>query len=210
MDQGNLQLFEHVCVCRSFKLDGLQAILRQTGIQIELPILFKTIGDLNASGWLHTYIGSYIVDRSKAIERIESWEENDISLSYERYKTWRDWYQNEFQKRWKVEDLAELLYHEAACFIKDPSLQGDVVEYLKGKTKKYLNVFLQLGQSPKQSEEITQYITKFIKQLKSTELDRLEWILSHSEYEAYFAFLDTLSCVLSQDGYDAFLNMLNN
>ncbi len=200
------EIFQRVCVCRSFRLEGLLEILKRTDSQVEPTTLFMWVGDLNASGHFRTLIGSYIVNHDKAKETISKW--ND-SLYCEEHNNWRDWYKSEFEKKWKGEDLAELLYLEAASFRKGSHTARNILDHLKLKTTEYLHRYIQAKQLQKQPGEIANYIENLIKQIQLDILNRLHWILPNSEDEIYIKFLNEL-CRLLGSGYNTFIKYLRS
>jgi len=125
------RIFNTVAVCRSFRLNGLSEILKSVKLNIKPVSLIWQVGDLSAQGYFDTSVASFIVDRDKAKEAIKTL--NDPSL-LELHKKWRDWYYAEFQRYFKPDDLAELLYHEAAILPEEPSR----IEKLIAKTVEYL------------------------------------------------------------------------
>lgn len=104
------RIFNTVSVCRTFRLNGLQEILRRTQLNIKPVALLYQIGDLSNRGYFDTNVANYIVDHQKAKNVIPTLHDpSSIKL----HKEWRAWYQEEFRRYFKPDDLAELLYHEA-------------------------------------------------------------------------------------------------
>ena len=206
MSLSSSQIFAIVCVCRSFKLDGLIEVMQRFVTTFDYAELIWLMGDLSASEMLHHGIGNYVVNHAIAKGYILQMEASHILQLHE---NWRDWYQKEFRKNNQAEDLAELLFHEAACFKYRPSSKGKICNVLQNKTKEYLKFYV--SQTASAIEEIGRYIIKLIKLLDSETLDRLEWIFpSQEEYTEYFDFLDNLCQLLSRKGYHALMIELNN
>lgn len=133
------EIFIRVCVCRSFRLSGLNHILQKFPINSEKFTtlkLLELIGKLTSEGYVGSRLGitEYIVNRKKA-ERVEL---NDSSPC-ELHAAWRDWYDDEFGRYHRFEDLSEWLYHEAAYMKKSPeestSRRERILESLKSEVQ---------------------------------------------------------------------------
>lgn len=180
------KIFQRVCVCRSFRLNGLQKILESTDFQVEPSVLLICVGDLNASGHFYNHIESYIVDFEKAENVISTWHP---SSSCDLHKKWREWYRSEFEENFKVENLAELLYHEAGCFKNCPDKKDNILDYLKSVTRNYLSFYIRSRHLKHKRMQVADYIQNLIQQLRSAKLNRIHWILSAAEFEAFIDFL---------------------
>lgn len=181
-----LNVLRCVSVCRSFRLEGLQTVLIQIHSKVEPVKLIWDIGDLSAKGYISG--GRYVVNHKKVKDVIQKLEK---SLRCELHKKWGEWYQGEFEKKGNVEDLAELLYHEAS-YLKESDPGGDVLEYLKSEAKEHLSFYTSKHLKDK-PEELTEYIKNLIEQLEREDLDRIDWILEPIEHEAFIKFLNSLN-----------------
>lgn len=212
------KIFNAVSVCRSFRLNGLQAILRNQQPEIKPITLLWQVGDLNAKGYLNSKVVTYHVDPEKAKEVIPTL---DKPSERELHEEWRNWYQEEFRRYFKADDLAELIYHETACLEKDkPKLEllqqktteylGEYYDEIRARQHVSLPKFFELKDQParlpkaftnlasrlqkkgerEQAQEAREYIPTVRRYI--TDLNRFEEIISTSEYNDFVKFLDAL------------------
>lgn len=194
IDQKDV-IFHCVSVCRSFTLEGLLEINKTLPSPIAPVDLIWKIGELSARGDIMG--GQYIVNHEKAKEFIENTKDTSGKPSIsDLHEAWRDWYQSKFEQNYKAEDLAELLYHEAAYF-KYSEPQGDVIHHLQAKTRHYLRTYSQSDHF--RQEEFAEYKKHLITQLECEELDRIDWIMSSNEdLTAFIKFIDSVDPLIEE------------
>lgn len=132
---GGSQILNTVSVCRTFRLDGLQEVLRKTNPQIKPVSLIWQVGELSAQDYVDTSVANFLVKKKAPDEVFPHLGKSDIQ---DLHKGWRDWYRDEFRRYWKVDDLAELLFHEAASFDSAVTPAPSLLAYLKQQTETYL------------------------------------------------------------------------
>lgn len=212
------QIFNTVSVCRSFRLNGLQSVLRYQQPDLKPITLLWQVGDLNAKGYVKSKVVTYLVNPEEA-QRVLP--QLDASSKHELHEQWRNWYQEEYRRYFKADDLAELIYHEAACLEKDPQrlerLQHKATEYLgeyydevRARQHVSLPKFLELKDQPARlpkaftnlasqlqkkgerdkAQEVREYIASVRRYI--TDLNRFDEVLSKSEYNEFVTSLDTL------------------
>ena len=207
-----------VSVCRSFRLNGLQEVLKRTELEVTPVALIWQVGDLSAQGYLDSNISSFIVKRDQ-VQQVKS------GLGEELHREWREWYREEYWRYFKVDDLAELIFHEAAILsegearleaIKNKTLQhlwdyydGVIVEQQldlkksfefddEGATafKSAFDVLISRLSSTGDNEKLYEaqhYISNLIEFIKDKELNRFDEVLSKEEYTMFLEFLDDLA-----------------
>lgn len=212
------QVFNTISVCRSFRLNGLQSILRYQQPDINPIILLKQIGDLNAKGYVNSQVVNYVVDPARAkniIPNLETPSEREL------HEQWRNWYEEEYRRYFKADDLAELIYHESACLEKSPQrlelLQQKITDYLgeyydevRARQQVSLPKFLVLKDQPaslskaftnlasrlqkkgerEKAQEVREYIATVRRYI--TDLNRFDEVLSKSEFDDFVKSLDAL------------------
>jgi hypothetical protein len=215
------EIFERVCVCRSFRLSGLNSILQRFPPRstIETTTLPYLIGDFLGEGYVYIRRGivEYIVTRERAEAVIPSLNDpTECTL----HDAWHDWYEAEFEREHGFEYLAELLYHEAVYFKKCTSgenilkflqskVRGHLWNYCRSVAEDYaddsvilpfpdlqntigaLIIHLKNRDQGDKLKEVSNYIPNLADRIK--ELNRFDGILSDSEYEAFINFLDSLN-----------------
>jgi hypothetical protein len=126
-------IFGTVSVCRSFRLNGLQEILKRTKSNIRPVTLIWQVGDLSARGYFDTSpVVNFIVNRDEARKVIPQLTDPTPQQLHEE---WLEWYQEEFGRYFKADDLSELLFHKAAVMKQEGAPPGDILENLKKTTQ---------------------------------------------------------------------------
>jgi hypothetical protein len=134
------EIFLRMCVCHSFKLSGLKKILEifPTTSSVDPDTLPRIIEELITGGYVESKDLTdvhYIVSREKAeiaIQKLNGPSFCNLHIA------WCEWFQSEFEKNFKVNDLAALLYHEAVCLKKCTTTGKNIIDYLKPKLQEHL------------------------------------------------------------------------
>jgi hypothetical protein len=126
-------IFAATSVCRSFRLNGLQEILKRTESDIRPVTLIWQVGDLSARGYFDTSpVVKFIVNRDKAREVVPNLTDPTPQQLHEK---WLDWYQEEFNRYYKADDLSELLFHKAAVLKQEGNSSQKILEHLEKTTQ---------------------------------------------------------------------------
>ena len=133
------QLFYRVSVCRSFQLSGLDAIVQRFPTEPQAPTvqLPWLIGDLLSNGYIYTKrsVHGYIVNVQQA-KGIQAHVQSPTLCAL--HDAWHDHYRENFDRHYKVNDFAALLYHEISHIKFCTSGTENLLESLCTKTQNYL------------------------------------------------------------------------
>ena len=217
MSDLTAELFQRIHVCRAFRLSGLHHILQRfsTIPPIDKNKLPWKLGDLVQAKYIYNEKGYYVVDP----ERVKDFSPKSPDFSAcSLHDAWRDWYQLEFGKHHQHQELAELLYHEAAyskCTAASELiaiLQKNVEKYLWEYCRSFeslftptftlpfphlknafeqLTIYLQDNGYEELSNDVSSYLEHLIDWL--TKLNRWDEMVSSSEYDTFITFLNSLN-----------------
>ncbi|MDM8548774.1 hypothetical protein QUF72_01800 [Desulfobacterales bacterium HSG2] len=207
-------IFYRVCVCRTFQLSGLQAILSEFPINppIEDSALVFILGDLARANCITIESQYCIVRPEKASELISKLTEPSFC---ELNDVWRKWYKSLYEQKFRVYDLANYLYHEISYVMECTNEKINIYDYLKSETEeclwKYYHSNLKEPDAPpilsdlnirqalrmlghRLSDPKRKEAVHYIKNLRElmTSLKLFEGILSESECEMYIDYLKSL------------------
>lgn len=217
MSDVTAEIFQRVYVCRAFRLSGLHQILQRfpTSPPIDLIMLPWKLGDLAQAKQIYNEQGYYVVNPDKGRDfSVEPSEPSACTL----HDAWRDWYQLEFGKHHQYQELAELLYHEAAyskctaatelIVILQKNVEKYLWEYCRSfedlftpnftlpfphlkKAFEQLTIYLQNNGYEEQANEVSSYLENLRDWI--AKLNRWDGILSVSEYKTFSTFLNSLT-----------------
>jgi hypothetical protein len=219
------RIFSTVSVCRSFRLNGLQEILKRTKLNIKPVTLIWQVGDLSARGYFDTSVVNFVVNPDKAKEALSTLKDISPFEPLELHEEWREWYQEEFRRYFKADDLAELLFHEAASFEKHKEEVEGKFEYLKNKTLGYLrdyydnivekqNLDLKKSSDIKETAELKQAFGDLVSGLKEErKLEKAQEVteyISNLRHYIEDEVLNRFDEILSSSEYEAFIEFLDS
>ncbi len=215
------KIFIRASICRAFNLSGLQEVLQRTDFPVTPVELIWQVGDLNAKDYvtLGSDISNYIVNRQKAEPTIQKLEEPSLCRLHD---AWHDWFREEFEQHFRVEDLGSLLYHETTYHKRCTERGKNTLKFLKEKVQDYLGKYFRAvaeeleipssvsipdlrqafatllsSMKPEHREkqkDVTEYIPRLIQQFQQLyEANMFKNVLSTSEYESFIEFLMSLN-----------------
>ncbi len=215
------QIFDRVCVCHSFQLSGLQAILKTfpTEPPIEDHVLTWITGELNRAEYIMSENQYHIIRQEKKISEffLKLEEPSYCSLN----KAWLEWYESKYRRYFRVYDLASLLFHHISYYHDTPyhkaceQEKNSILDHLQSEVEKHLweycwskletldesraSQYKSLSQAfgvlgHKLPHPVREEAVHYVRNLKELieEIELFDRILLRSEKEAFMEYLKSL------------------